>query len=55
MAMKPVYLVLAATLLLGACPDSRVPKTPPRVPQPKIEAEAAKVESPAMATSPIPR
>lgn len=31
---------LAALSLLSGCPDSRSPKPPPRIPQPKVEHEA---------------
>jgi hypothetical protein len=36
--MKRVFPAILTTMLLSACPDSRVPKEPPRVPEPKIES-----------------
>lgn len=34
--MKRVFPAALTALLLSACPDSRVPKPPPRVPEPKV-------------------
>jgi hypothetical protein len=40
--MKPllptIWLCVSATFLLAGCPDSRMPKTPPNVPEPKAVA-----------------
>lgn len=31
---------VAIALLLGGCPDNRLPKPPPHIPQPKVDAAA---------------
>ncbi|MDQ3060655.1 MAG: hypothetical protein M3R45_14250 [Pseudomonadota bacterium] len=41
--MKAVHLLIVAALLLGGCPDAKVPKTPPRVPEPKAQTLHADV------------
>ena len=40
-AMKRVFPALLAVLTLSACPDTRTPKPPPRVPEPKMVSTAA--------------
>ena len=39
--MKRVFPAALTALLLSACPDSRVPKPPPRVPEPKVVSSTA--------------
>lgn len=36
--MKPYVLLLPVAILLGGCPDAKVPKAPPSVPEPKAAA-----------------
>lgn len=36
--MKPLLPLTLATLLLCGCPDSKLPKVPPSVPEPKAAA-----------------
>ncbi|MCY7371926.1 MAG: hypothetical protein LH479_13975 [Polaromonas sp.] len=33
--MKTTLIALTAMLMLSACPDTKVPKAPPKVPEPK--------------------
>jgi hypothetical protein len=37
--------VLAALFFLSGCPDSKAPKAPPKVPEPKAETAAARTPS----------
>lgn len=38
--MKPLFPWLCAALLLGGCPDAKLPNPAPRVPEPKAVAPA---------------
>jgi hypothetical protein len=55
--MKPFLpFTLAGLLLLSACPDSKVPKAPPKVPEPKAANGLQQFASPVrLATLPAAR
>lgn len=36
--MKPLLSLTLVTLLLCGCPDTKIPKVPPKVPEPKAAA-----------------
>ena len=38
--MRPLLPMVFASVLLGGCPDSRIPKAPPQVPEPKLAPDA---------------
>lgn len=40
--MKTIWLSVVAAAMLCGCPDSRVPKKPPTVPEPKLTEPAAR-------------
>jgi Prokaryotic membrane lipoprotein lipid attachment site len=37
--MKNMLLALSAAFVLSGCPDAKVPKAPPKVPEPKAAAQ----------------
>lgn len=49
--MKQVFSWVMASLLLSGCPDSRTPKPPPRVPEPKMQA--SRLDCPAPDAGPV--
>jgi hypothetical protein len=53
-SMKPLMcLAVACVMLLSGCPDNKMPKTPPKVPEPKAAATGASpLLQPVAATAP---
>ena len=41
-------LAVACVVLLSGCPDSKMPKAPPKVPEPKAVVQGASAPAPAM-------
>ena len=47
--MKPLMcLAVACVVLLSGCPDNKMPKAPPKVPEPKAVVQGAGLPPPAM-------
>ena len=45
--MKPLMcLAVACVVLLSGCPDNKMPKTPPKVPEPKAVVHGANAPAP---------
>lgn len=38
--MKLIFPLTFVTLLLCGCPDSKLPKPPPKIPEPKMDSSA---------------